>query len=290
VGFPQARTVKVGIDLGGTKLLMLAESPDGRSVSRLPTGSAFGPADLEAAVAGFAASLPAPPDALGIAFPGLVDEHRTVVACDVLPRLVGWRPPRAVAGPWAFALLNDCEAALVAEGRGHDRTATLAVVVVGTGIGAAFQVDGRVLRGAAGWAGELGSIPIATGDAVRTLDQLASGQAIVERAGCDAAELERRAAGGDARIAEIIRDAGTALGLGLATVVHMLNPSALALGGGVLRLPGYSEAARVSARAHTLGPMWDACVVRPLRDGEHAAALGAALAASSSMGTRQESS
>jgi predicted NBD/HSP70 family sugar kinase len=152
-------------------------------------------------------------------------------------------------------------------------------------------VDGRVLRGARGWAGELGSVPIATGGAVRTLDQLAAGQAILEQAGCDGAELEARAAGGDARIMAIIRDAGAALGLGLAAVVHLLNPSALALGGGVLRLPGYAEAARASARAHTLGPMWEACAVRPLRDGEHAAAVGAALAASSSMDEpRQESS
>jgi predicted NBD/HSP70 family sugar kinase len=283
--------MKVGIDLGGTKLLMLAESPAGRSVSRLPTGSAFGPAELEAAVTGFVASLPATPSALGIAFPGLVDADGSVVACDVIPRLVGWRPPRALSGPWPFAILNDCEAALVAEARDHDRAATLAVVVVGTGIGAAFQVDGRVLRGARGWAGELGSIPIAAGDAVRTLDQLASGQAILEQAGCDGAELEALVARGDTRVMTVIRDAGAALGLGLAAVVHLLNPSALALGGGVLRLPGYAEAARSSGRAHTLGPMWETCAVGPLHDGEHAAAVGAALAASSSMdGPRQESS
>lgn len=271
--------MKVGVDLGGTKLLMLAESADGRSVSRLPTGTAFGPADLEAAVAGFVASLPAPPKALGIAFPGLVDADGTVVACDVLPGLVGWRAPRTVAGPWSFAIVNDCEAVLIAEARELDPGTTLAVVVVGTGIGAAFQVDGQVLRGAKGWAGELGSIPIASGGAVRTLDQLASGQAILEQACCGAAELEGLAARGDARILGILRDAGAALGLGLAAVVQLMNRSVLALGGGVLRLPGYSDAARESARAHTLRPMWEACAVRTLRDGEHAAAMGAALAA-----------
>lgn len=273
--------MKVGIDLGGTKLLMVAESPAGRSVSRVPTGTGFGPADLEDAIAAFVASLPAPPDALGIAFPGLVAEDRTILACDVLPRLVGWRPSLAVAGPWAFAIVNDGEAALIAEARDEDDAANVAVVVVGTGIGAAFQVGGRILRGAAGWAGELGSIPIATGGTVRTLDQLASGQAIVEQARCGGAELEALAAGGDARILAIVRDAGAALGLGLATVVHMLNPSVLALGGGVLRLPGYADAARASARTHTLPAMWETCAMREMRDGEHAAAVGAALAASS---------
>jgi predicted NBD/HSP70 family sugar kinase len=272
--------VKVGIDLGGTKLLMVAESPGGPVVSRVATGSAFGPADLEGAILAFLATLKTAPDALGIAFPGLVAEDGSVVACDVLPRLVGWRASPAVAGPWRFAILNDCEAALVAEADGDPR-ASLAVVVVGTGIGAAFQVDGRVLRGARGWAGELGSIPIAAGGGVvRTLDQMASGQAIVERAGGDGAALERLAAQ-DARIAGIVREAGTALGLGLAAVLHILNPAVVALGGGVWRLPGYAEAALASARAHTLPAMWEACAIRSLRDGEQAAALGAARAAAS---------
>jgi predicted NBD/HSP70 family sugar kinase len=201
------------------------------------------------------------------------------VPCDVLPRFVGWRPSPAIAGPWRFAIVNDGEAALVAEAR--DGESSLAVVMVGTGIGAAFQVDGRILRGARGWAGELGSIPIATSDGtVRTLDQLASGQAIVERAGCDGAEVERRAAAGDPRIRDLLRDAGTALGLGLAAVIHLLNPSVVALGGGVLRFRGYAEAARESACAHTLPAMWAACAVREIRDGEHAVAIGAARAAS----------
>ena len=274
--------MKVGIDIGGTKLLMVGESSTGRVVSRAPTGSAFGPDDVEGAILAFVASLPTPPDALGIAFPGLVAEDGSVVACDVLPRLVGWRPSPAVAGPWRFAVLNDCEAALVAEARAADARASIAVVVVGTGIGAAFQVDGRVLRGARGWAGELGSVPVATaGGAVRTLDQLASGQAIVERAGCDGAALEGLSARGDARITAIVREAGAALGLGLSTVVHLLNPSVVALGGGVLRLPGYADAALASGRAHTLPAMWEACEMRELRDGEQAAALGAAQAAAS---------
>ena len=271
--------MKVGIDLGGTKLLMMAEGAEGRVVSRVPTGSAFGPADLEGAITAFVGSLPARPVALGIAVPGLVGADRTVVACDVLPRLVGWRPSRAIAGPWRFAIVNDGEAALIAEARGEDRAASVVVVMVGTGIGAAFQVDGRVLRGARGWAGELGSIPIATGGAVRTLDQLASGQAIVARAECDGAELAALAARGDARILAIVREAGAALGLGLSAVVHLLNPGLLALGGGVVRLPGYAEAAWAAGRAHTLPALWEACAMRMTRDGEQTAAIGAALAA-----------
>jgi hypothetical protein len=51
------------------------------------------------------------------------------------------------------------------------------------------------------------------------------------------------------------------------------------MGGGALRLPGYRDAALASGRAHTLPALWEACVIRDLRDGEQAAAIGAALAA-----------
>ena len=269
-----------GADLGGTKLLLLAESDAGRVTSRVPTGPGFGPAALEAALAAFAATLPAPPSSLGLSFPGLVDGTGTVVACDVLPRFVGWRLPPALAA----ATLNDGDAALVAEARHHAPDAALAVIVAGTGIGAAFQAGGRRLAGAHGWAGELGNIPIAAGGRARTLDALASGEALLARVGCGFDALSARAQAGDPDAGAAIRDAGSALGLGIATVIHLLDPAAVALGGGALRLPGYLDAALESARARTLPAMWAACAVALLRDGEEAAALGAALHASRAAG------
>jgi predicted NBD/HSP70 family sugar kinase len=265
--------IHVGADLGGTKLLLLAEWEGGRSQVRVATGAGFGPAELQAALASFRAALPPGPQAVGVAFPGLVDGGRTAVACDVLPRFVGWRAPDGVA------IVNDCDAALRAESRAHPEGTALAVVVAGTGIGAAFQAEGRRLRGGHGWAGELGSIPVANGASVRTLDALASGAALLALAGCDFATLGARLDDGDAAALRIVREAGTALGLGLAALIHILDPSVLALGGGVLALPGYLEAAMESARARTLPAMWAACAVGRLQDGELAAARGAALAA-----------
>jgi predicted NBD/HSP70 family sugar kinase len=265
--------IRIGADLGGTKLLLLAEWEGGRSLVRAATGAAFGPPELEAAMASFRAGLPAAPQVVGIAFPGLVGEDGTAVACDVLPRFVGWRP----AG--GAAIVNDCEAALLAESAAHPPGTALAVVVAGTGIGAAFQEGGRPLRGGHGWAGELGSIPIATAGGARKLDALASGEAILARAGGTFADLEGRLDAGDPAAAALVRDAGEALGLGLAAVIQILDPAVLALGGGVLALPGYLEAAMASAGAHTLPAMWAACAVGRLQDGELAAARGAARAA-----------
>ena len=272
--------MRAGADLGGTKLLLLAESDGGRIASRVATGPGFGPADLESAIAAFVAGLPRVPSSFGLSFPGLVDATGTVAACDVLPHFVGWRLPPALAA----ATLNDGDAALLAEAGHHPPGTTLAVVVVGTGIGAAFQGAAGRIVGAHGWAGELGSIPLSTGTGARTLDAMASGQALLERAGCGFDELLSRARAGEPGATELAREAGAALGLGIATVIHVLDPSVIAVGGGVLALPGYLEAALASARASTLPAMWAACTVAPLRDGDQAAALGAALHASRAAG------
>jgi predicted NBD/HSP70 family sugar kinase len=277
------RSLPVGCDLGGTKLLMVAESPDGRVVARVPTGGAFDGHALEKAISGFLDQLPHPPSALGIAIPGLVGPAPSVVACDVIPGIVGWRPPPSMTAGMRFAMINDAAAALVEECHDAPADVTAAVVMCGTGIGAAMLVGGRPFGGANGWAGELGSIPIATGaNGVRTLDQLASGEALVKRLGVDGARLRAQAAEGDEATLAAIAEAGTALGLGLAALIDIVNPAQISLGGGVIDLPGYLEAALAAAQRHALPDLWRACDVRRVRTGELVAALGAARAASGS--------
>ena len=53
------------------------------------------------------------------------------------------------------ALLNDTAAALEAARADFQPTATAALVMVGTAIGAAFQVDGIIAKGAKGWGEKL---------------------------------------------------------------------------------------------------------------------------------------
>ena len=151
----------IGFDLGGTKLLMVADGPAGRVVERVPTGMAFDGRALSVAVESF---LEAHGDAasVGLAIPGLVGPGPFVQACDVLPGIVGWRPPAALTS-MRFAMINDAAAALAEECHDAPADVTAAVVMVGTGIGAAILVEGRAFGGANGWAGELGSIPIASG-------------------------------------------------------------------------------------------------------------------------------
>ena len=271
----------IGFDLGGTKLLMVADGPAGRVVERVETGIGFDGAALESAVAGFVETHRDAASAVGLAIPGLVGPGPVVQACDVLPRIVGWHPPAALTAR-RFAMVNDAEAALAEECHDAPADVTAAVVMVGTGIGAALLAHGRRLGGARGWAGELGSIPIAAGaQGVRTLDQLASGQALVARLGLDGAALRARVEAGDASVGQAVQEAGAALGLGLAALIDLVNPALVAIGGGLSELPGYLEAGLASAERHTLPDLWRTCRLRKVRAGELVAALGAARIASS---------
>ena len=92
--------------------------------------------------------------------------------------------------------MNDAEAALREETRELGGV-TAGLVMAGTGIGAAFMAGGRMIRGARGWAGELGYLPVVKDGTAMTLDQVASGAALVACLGVEGAVIrERLEAGG----------------------------------------------------------------------------------------------
>ena len=111
--------------------------------------------------------------------------------------------------------------------------------------------------------------------------QLASGQALVARLGGSGATLRARVEGGDDAARRAVQEAGTALGLGLATLIDLINPALVSVGGGLVDLPAYLDAALASAERQALPDLWQACRVRKVRAGELVAALGAARVASS---------
>lgn len=270
----------VGIDIGGTKLLLIA----GEHSVRLPTGPEADGAMLEAAIRAELARLGVRPSLIGIAIPGLVDAEGRVEMSGVLPRLAGWRPADALAdlGCRVHAL-NDAEAALVEEAHALPPGATAGIVMAGTAIGAAFRVEGVPLRGARGWAGELGYLPLSTPHGVQRLDDLAGGRFIAARLGTDGAGLQQRAQQGDAAALAAIRDGGAALGLALAGLVNLLNPHLLVLGGGTMSLPGYEAALRDAVARHALPPLLASCELRRAGGGASVVALGALRAAASSV-------
>lgn len=166
----------------------------------------------------------------------------------------------------------------------------LIFVKVSTGIGAGIISGGSLQRGAVGAAGDLGRVlpPPPPGSArwagdERDLEAIASGPAIAHALAArglwavTSADVVELLLSGDRDAAEAVRNAGREIGSALATVVNLLNPSVIVLGGSIARagedlIAGVREV--VYRRSMPLATR-DLQIVQS-RGGEHAGALGAA--------------
>ncbi|MEU4128319.1 ROK family protein [Streptomyces wuyuanensis] len=265
----------MGVDVGGTKVLMLAagrELSGGKVTRRVETGSETTPGDLEKAVEEFLVDHGLEPTALGVAVPGLVENGRVRVS-DVLPHLGGWGGLEDYGVP--SLLVNDIRGALAQESATLPRSSTAAVVVCGTAVGSAYLSEGRVIRGVRGWAGEIGSLPMATPQGVRRLDELAGGGAIVRAAGMPPELIHTALAEGDRRVQDLVRAAGETFGLALASLVNVLNPDVVRVAGGTLEYRGYWDVALTAAQEYSLPELWHDCTVARIEDPGLVVARGA---------------
>ncbi|MDC0768653.1 ROK family transcriptional regulator [Streptomyces sp. HD] len=153
------------------------------------------------------------------------------------------------------------------------------------GIGAAVVVDGGLLHGTRGFAGELGHVPVrpdgpecACGGR-GCLEQYAGEEAVLRAAGLEPGEdrvglLAERAAEGDENVRRALRDAGTALGIALTGAVNLLDPESVVLGGALAGLaPWLLPSLEAELDRRTAGP---ACPVSVSRFGPEGPLLGAA--------------
>ncbi|MGW3496831.1 ROK family protein [Streptomyces sp. NPDC001020] len=188
------------------------------------------------------------PAGLAVAVPGLVaHDTRTVVRA---PNL-GWHDVDLGALlPAELPLTVDNEAnfgSLAELWLGDDTLLDFLHVSAEIGIGGAVVVDGRLLRGTRGFAGELGHVPVrpegpecACGGR-GCLEQYAGVEAVLRAAGLppgnDRVELlAERAAQGDKEVRRALRGAGAALGIALTGAVNLLDPQAVVLGGALAAL------------------------------------------------------
>jgi glucokinase len=309
----------LAVDLGATRMRAAAVSAAGvlrgRAERRTPEGS--DPESVVAALVDLLRSVRerAPEaEAVCVAAAGLVagDEGRIVVA----PNIPGFRDIPLAAllterlGLPAF-VENDASAAALGEfrfgaGRGvrHLLHATL-----GTGIGGGIVIDGRLYRGAKGFAGEIGHIildpsgPRCGCGARGCLEALASGTAFAQRArrlvesgkapilaeltaGREPTgeDLLAAARAGDLAAEAEIRNGGHMLGLGLASLLNVLNPDVLTLSGGLLAMGELLlEPMRRAMRALPYGPA-AGTAIRLTELGDDAGLLGAAAVAFERLG------
>ncbi|WP_342248518.1 ROK family protein, partial [Pseudomonas sp. OTU2001] len=244
------------------------------------TGPGYTPEDFSAQLRAFIDDLNLRPARIGIAVPGLVASDGEIVSCDVLPSLTGWRPETSLkALGCQVTVINDVEAALLEEMQDASDDFTGGVIMAGTAIGAAFMTHGRRLRGVNGWAGELGYLPLHIDGSVKRLDEIAGGGAMATLLGISGEALARLANDDDPIAMATVRAGGDALGLGMASIINLLNPSRLAVGGGSLKLKGYWEAALLTAETHAIPSLWNACIVERVKSEDFVAVLGAIRAA-----------
>jgi glucokinase-like ROK family protein len=158
---------------------------------------------------------------------------------------------------------NDAELGALGEwahGAGRDQR-HMAYIKVGTGIGAGLLLDGKIYRGAAGTAGEIGHMtiqddgPLCTCGNYGCLEALAGGRALAQQAreavssgkrtqlsaihpveSISARDVASAARRGDLVAQQIIAQAGSYLGVAIASLINIFNPGMVVIGGGLAQL------------------------------------------------------
>ncbi|THA23550.1 ROK family transcriptional regulator [Streptomyces sp. RKND-216] len=248
----------IGADVGVDRLAVVALDLRGRVRARAEVEGDHRDSDPDEVLARLAALVQETaagaaghglaPAGLAVAVPGLVGRDSTRVvrtpnlgwpATDLRPRL----PPTL-----PLTVDNEANFGALAElwHGGAEAPADFVHVSARIGIGGAVVLGGELLRGARGFAGELGHVPVVPegrpcGCGGRgCLEQYAGEEALLGAAGLPAghasprsrtAVLAERAAQGDAAALRALRDAGRALGVALAGTVNLLDPEAVVLGG-----------------------------------------------------------
>jgi glucokinase len=306
----------IGVDLGGTKLLAGVVDDDLNVHHRVRRAAREGRGNeqlldvIVEAVEEARAAAGGDVRAVGFGIPSLVDVASGIAATTVhLPlRDVPFRDVMAERLGLPVVVDNDANAAMVAElRRGAARGArTAALVTLGTGIGGAIVVDGRVVHGAAGGAGEWGHMvvdahgPLCTCGNRGCLEMLVSGTALGRAASKAAVELPDsgfgRALGagreitgmlatelahdGDPVARDVVASVGHYLGVGLSNIINILNPEVIVVGGGVIAAGEMLlEPARRVVAERALAPSRDQVRIVQTRFGDASGMIGAALLA-----------
>lgn len=261
--------LSIGVDIGGTKIAAGVVDEAGEIIAATTRSTPATDAVLiEAAVADAVAELRAQHQVVGVGVgaAGFVSADRRTIhfaanlawrqhpLADELERLTGL----------PVIIENDANAAGWAEyrfGAAMDASHML-MATVGTGLGGAIVLDGNLVRGSAGFAGEVAHVIAVPegqwcGCGLRgCLEQYTAGTAMVrtaksrasagdplmgplvqaaggEREEIDGPLITRLAQQGDPGAAELIGEIGAWLGRGMASIAALLDPEIIVVGGGV---------------------------------------------------------
>lgn len=263
---------RIGIDVGGTNVKIALVDNKGKIIysNSIPTRAEMGYEytinNMKEAITELIKETKSDPkniESIGFGFPGQIDYQKGIVR--LAPNIPGWVDvPIAEIMEKEFGIPtrvdNDVRCAALGElnygaGQGCEN---LICITVGTGIGSGLVINGKLVRGASNAAGEIGHIKLdmnggplcGCGDR-GCLEAFASGPSIVamaeeyikggkstkyrELANPDITPyiVSEAAKQGDPVAKRIFTIVGEYIGIGLASVVNLLNPEKIIIGGGV---------------------------------------------------------
>lgn len=238
----------IGLDLGGTAIKLGQFLEDGTCINTLTVDTPQ-PSTPEAVVKRMIeaiAQLTGEQNclALGIGTPGPADKDGRIAKVAI--NLTGWQD--VPLADWLeektgipTIIANDANCAGLGEawlGAGKDYD-DLILLTLGTGVGGAIILNGHLFTGHLGAAGELGLItlnfdgPVCNSGNNGSLEQYGSIQAIRRMTGKEPAELGKLAEIGDKEALEFWERYGCLLGAGLGSLIYVLTPQAIVIGGGI---------------------------------------------------------
>jgi fructokinase len=265
--------LRIGFDIGGSKIAAIALGPRGRELARLRR---VVPRDYPATLAALAELSEAlqhgrgPVRSIGIGMPGLIGADGAVVRAVNLPWLEG-RPLRrdleeALRVPVTIANDANCLALSEAVDGAAAGASVVFGAILGTGVGGGIVVEGRPLVGANAIAGEWGHNPLPEtrpedGPPVvcgcgRTgcIETWLAGAALardyrsVSGGERSAAEIARLAEGGERAARTALACYQRRLATALAGIINILDPDAIVLGGGLSSIASlYAEVPKLWA-------------------------------------------
>jgi fructokinase len=251
--------MRIGIDLGGTKIEGIAIAPDGREIVRRRIAAPRGDyRQTLGAVVGLVSEIErevGERGTVGVGIPGTLSPATGLVKNANSTWLIG-RPlgddlPRLLDRPVRFANDANCFALSEATDGAAAGAATVFGVIVGTGCGGGVVIGGRVLTGANAIAGEWGHNPLPAPRDTETpgpacycgrrgcIEQFLSGPALARDhakgggALLTAREVAERASAGDPLADAALSRYEDRMARALGSIINVIDPDIVVLGGGV---------------------------------------------------------
>jgi glucokinase len=262
----------IGIDVGGTNLRGALVTPEGRILKRMKINSEAHKG-IEAVVDNLVKLITTidegnMPSGVGFGIPGIIDSKNGIITqapniSNVHDYPIREMLSKKLGGETRIVIENDANCAAVGEwwrGAGRDVN-SLIMLTLGTGVGGGIILDGKLWSGADGMGGEIGHMTIypdgprcncgnygclesySSATAIRRMvDEALASDTLDTTLEKDVLDVEpgripevvmKAAVAGDELSARIWEKFGTALGIGMASCVNILNVEMVVIGGGV---------------------------------------------------------